>query len=290
MKKNIRLIILIGVVLVFAIALSISKISGTQTAENLSVQAAPNQVGPQVVAQNPVAGQRLDLSPKIQITFDRDMDQGKTGNAFSLLGPDNQPVAGQSTWSGARTFTFTPTSKLEPASTYLGVFSTSATALDGTSPKEAIQMNFTTVEGLKVGQVFPIADAEDVDPTTNITVIFNHPVVPITIQEEQGNLPQPIVAASEGTRTMGQFVGVCVSAGPSSIKRNPLYGPRGSRIERYNWQRVGAFLCFAIHHACAGRFPFCLEEWSTESEVGQCPKCFTGSGFHHYVPSTDEFR
>ena len=91
------------------------------------------------------------------------MDQGKTSNAFSLLGPDNQPVAGQSAWSDARTFDFTPTSKLEPASTYLGVFSTSAAALDGTSPKENIQLNFTTVEGLKVGQVFPIADAEDVD-------------------------------------------------------------------------------------------------------------------------------
>jgi len=205
MKKNLRLIVLIGVVLFFAIALSVSKISGTQTAENLSVQAAPNQVGPQVVAQNPVAGQRLDLSPKIQITFDRDMDRDKTGNAFSLLGPDNQPVAGQTAWRGARTFEFTPTSKLEPASTYLGVFSTSATALDGTSPKEAIQFNFTTAEGLKVGQVFPTADAEDVDATTNITVIFNHPVVPITIQEEQGNLPQPIELSPQ-VKGQGQWV------------------------------------------------------------------------------------
>jgi uncharacterized protein YfaS (alpha-2-macroglobulin family) len=205
MKKNLRLIVLIGVTLFFAIALSVSKISGTQTAENLSVQAAPSQVGPQVIAQNPVAGQRLDLSPTIQVTFDRDMDQGKTSNAFSLLGPDNQPVAGQSAWSGARTFEFTPTSKLEPASTYLGVFSTSAAALDGTSPKENIQLNFTTIEGLKVGQVFPIADAEDVDSTTNITVIFNHPVVPITIQEEQSSLPQPIELSPQ-VKGQGQWV------------------------------------------------------------------------------------
>jgi uncharacterized protein YfaS (alpha-2-macroglobulin family) len=205
MKKNLRLIVLIGVVLLFVIALSVSKISGTHTAENLSVQAAPSQIGPLVVAQNPVAGQRMDLSPRIQIIFDRDMDRDKTGNAFSFLGPDNQPVAGQSAWSGVRTFTFTPTSKLEPASTYLGVFSTSATAVDGTSPKENIQLNFTTVEGLKVGQVFPIADAEDVDATTNITVIFNHPVVPIAIQEEQSNLPQPIELSPQ-VKGQGQWV------------------------------------------------------------------------------------
>ena len=205
MKKNLRLIALIGVVLLFAIVLSASKFSGTPSPANLSVQAIPNQVGPQVIAQNPVAGQRLNLSPTIQITFDRDMDQTKTSKAFSLLGPDNQPVAGQSAWSDARTFEFTPTSKLEPASTYLGVFSTSATALDGTSPKENIQLNFTTVEGLKVGQVFPIADAEDVDSTTNITVIFNHPVVPITIQEEQSSLPQPIELSPQ-VKGQGQWV------------------------------------------------------------------------------------
>jgi uncharacterized protein YfaS (alpha-2-macroglobulin family) len=205
MKKNLRLILLVGVVLLFAIAFSVSKISGIQSPENLSVQASPSQTGPQIVAQDPVAGQRLGLSPTIQITFDRDMDQAKTSNAFSLLGPDGKPVAGQWAWRGARTFGFTPNSKLEPASTYLAAFSTSAVALDGTSPKENIELNFTTVEGLKVGQVFPIADAEDVDPTTNITVIFNHPVVPITIQEEQSSLPQPIELSPQ-VRGTGQWV------------------------------------------------------------------------------------
>ena len=119
MKKKLRLVVLIGVVLFFVIVLSVAKFSGMQSPENLSVQAIPIQVGPQIIAQNPVAGQRLDLSPTIQITFDRDMNQEKTSDAFSLLGPDNQSVAGQSAWSGARTFTFTPTSKLEPASNYI---------------------------------------------------------------------------------------------------------------------------------------------------------------------------
>src|ERR1700690_1258818 len=205
MKKNLHWILLASIVLLFVIILSIKKPSGKLAPENLSVQATPNQTGPKIIAQNPIAGQRLDLSPTIQLTVDRDMNQDKTDKSFSLLGADNKPVSVQSAWRGARTFEFTPTSKLEPASNYTGVFSTSATALDGTSPKENIQLIFTTVEGLKVGQVFPIADAEDVDSTTNITVIFNHPVVPLTIQEEQNSLPQPI-ELSPPTQGTGQWV------------------------------------------------------------------------------------
>ncbi len=201
-KKNLKLIVPIVVILFFAIALSISKL---QANENLSVQAQPKQVGPQITAQNPIAGQRLDLSGTIQITFDRDMNRDKTGAAFSLLGPDGKAVAGKLSWLDARTFEFTPNSKLEPAATYRGIFSTSAAALDGTSPTDAIEVDFTTTESLEVGQVFPTADAEDIDQTTNITVIFNHPIVPLTIKEEQTGLPQP-VEFSPQVAGQGQWV------------------------------------------------------------------------------------
>ena len=205
MKKNLRLTILICVVLFFAVALSVSKVSNPQATEPLSVQVTPNRVGLQVIAQNPIAGQRLDLSPNIQIAFDRDMNRDKTGLAFSLLGPDQKPVSGKVTWLDARTFEFTPDSKLEPASTYRGIFSTSAAALDGTSPTDAIELNFTTTESLEVGQVFPAADAEDIDQKTNITVIFNHPIVPLTIKEEQAGLPQPL-ELSPRVAGQGQWV------------------------------------------------------------------------------------
>ena len=41
----------------------------------LSIEAEPT--GPQVIAQNPIEGQRLDLSSAIEITFDRDMDKAQ---------------------------------------------------------------------------------------------------------------------------------------------------------------------------------------------------------------------
>ena len=43
-----------------------------------------------------------------------------------------------------------------------------------------------------MAQVFPAQDTQEVDLNTSITVIFNHPVVPVTIVEEQSKLPQPL--------------------------------------------------------------------------------------------------
>jgi alpha-2-macroglobulin len=205
MSKRLRLILSLSVVLLFAIVLSLSKVAQPAAPQVLSVKVEQAQVGPHIVAQDPIAGQRLDLSPVLQFTFDRDMDREKTAQAFSLLGPDQKAVAGKADWRDARTMEFTPDAKLEPASTYKAVFSTQAAAIDKTSPTENIELNFTTAENLEVGQVFPAADAEDIDGNTNITVIFNRAVVPLNITEEQGNLPQPLELTPQ-VKGQGQWV------------------------------------------------------------------------------------
>ena len=161
--------------------------------------------GPQVIGQEPLTGERLDLSPVIQFTFDRDMDQAKTADSFALLGPDEKPVPGKGTWLDARTFSFKPDSKLQPSTAYKAIFSTDTTATDGTSPQAAIELDFQSVDALAVGQTFPVTDAEDIDPTTTVTVIFNRPVVPINIKEEQSDLPQPI-EISPATDGQGEWV------------------------------------------------------------------------------------
>ena len=157
-----------------------------------AVEATAKEVGPQVVAQDPVAGQRLPLSPDIHITFDRPMDREKTAGAFSLRDAEGNPIAGKTSWIDDRTLEFVPDAPLNPASGYRGVLSTSAASTDGTSPADPIELSFTTAESLQVSQVFPVADAENIDQKTSVTVIFNHPVVPLTIREEQGGLPQPV--------------------------------------------------------------------------------------------------
>ena len=105
----------------------------------------------------------------------------------------------------ARTFEFTPNSALKPATRYRLAFTSSAAAADGATVADPIQLDFTTAEALEVAQVFPTADAEDIDRKTNLTVIFNHPVVPLMINEEQSSLPQP-VELSPSVAGQGQWV------------------------------------------------------------------------------------
>jgi len=162
-----------------------------------TVQLQQEPVGPYLVGQNPSEGQRLELSSAIEFTFDRDMDPTKTANAFSLLDSHNKPVSGKKTWVKPDTFSFRPDSPLEPSTTYKATFSTSAIGSDGESLQDEIRINFTTIDLLAVGQVFPVDRTEDIDPGTNITVIFNHPVVPLQIKEEQTDLPQPLIISPE---------------------------------------------------------------------------------------------
>ncbi len=188
MNKTLTRLLYATIILAFIL----SSCTGLQPAPTLPVKVDQAQVGPSIVAQQPLEGQRLDLKPEIQFVFDRDMDQAKTTQAFTLLGPDEKPVPGKAAWSDPRTFTFRPDPKLQPGSAYKATFTTSAVSLDGKSPLEDIQFKFMTTEALAVGQVFPADAAEAVEMGTNITVIFNHPVVPVTIEEEQGKLPQPL--------------------------------------------------------------------------------------------------
>lgn len=167
------------------------------TKELPSIQVQQDQVGPYLVGQNPPAGQRLELLPSLEFTFDREMDETKTAEAFTLLDAKDKSVSGEKIWLDAKTLTFKPDSKLEPSSAYKAIFSTSAISLDGQALQEEIRLDLTTIDPLAVGQVFPVDRAEDIDPATNITVIFNHPVVPLQIEEEQSDLPQPLIISPE---------------------------------------------------------------------------------------------
>ncbi len=174
-----------------------------------NVQVQKEQLGPYLVGQNPPAGQRLELSSAIQFIFDRAMDQTKTADAFTLLDPTDQPVPVKIKWLDPQTFTFEPDSQLEPSAVYEAIFSTSAIGLDGKQLQEELRVEFTTIDSLAVGQVFPIDGAEELDPATNITVIFNHPVVPLRIEEEQTDLPQPLKFSPE-VAGQGEWVNLSV--------------------------------------------------------------------------------
>jgi uncharacterized protein YfaS (alpha-2-macroglobulin family) len=206
--NNKKILRALGILVAIVLALVLSK---SIFYDNAPLSIKPQPTGPHVVAQNPMEGQRLDLSAPIKIQFDRDMEQTKTGDSFSLLanpstgsGQAQKAVPGQLTWDNAQTLTFTPDAPLDPGTVYTATI-TEATAKNGTSAKEKIEIEFKTIEALAVAQVFPAQDTQEVDLNTSITVIFNHPVVPVTIIEEQSKLPQPLKFTPE-VKGKGEWV------------------------------------------------------------------------------------
>ena len=43
-----------------------------------------------------------------------------------------------------------------------------------------------------VAEVLPVDGAQQIDPQTPITIVFNRPIVPLTILEEREDLPDPL--------------------------------------------------------------------------------------------------
>lgn len=182
--NNKKLVRILGILITVAIVFTL-----LPNETNLSIESQTS--APRVIAQNPIAGQRLNLDSTFEIIFDKEMDQAKTAEAFALLA-SSEPVSGKVTWSNAQTLVFTPAKKLLPSTTYTAIINTNALALDGSAPQEIIQLEFTTVDALIVSQALPANDSTDIDLNANITVIFSQPVAPLSIEEEQADLPQPL--------------------------------------------------------------------------------------------------
>ena len=168
--------------------------SPTPTLPPLSVdvnQARADQSA-RLLSQIPSAGQRLNLLPVITLVFDRDMDQRILASAWTFSDSANDPIPGSVEMPDARTFRFTPGAKLAADSEYSGIFSTFAKDASGKALSDPIRIKFRTVSAMAVGETMPANGASDIDPSTSITVVFNRPVVPVMLVEDQASLPQPL--------------------------------------------------------------------------------------------------
>jgi uncharacterized protein YfaS (alpha-2-macroglobulin family) len=145
-------------------------------------------IPPVVIQRTPEAGERLSPTGEIELVFDRAMDQPSVASAFQL-----QPsVAGTVTWPDDRTMVFRPGSALPLDTTFDAALTQRARAADGAPLAQPYQFRFVTQGNLEVGQTIPAAQAQEVDPNTIVTVLFNRPVVPLTTLSQQAALPQPL--------------------------------------------------------------------------------------------------
>ncbi|NJM42650.1 MAG: Ig-like domain-containing protein, partial [Anaerolineae bacterium] len=157
-----------------------------------------NEVSPIIVSRSPENGERLAPSGAIRLVFDRAMNQDSVASALQIT----PRVEGKLSWTNNRTATFTPNAALPRNTVFDVAITQDARAFDGARLSAPYQFRLTTQGNLEVGQTIPADGANDVDPDTRITVLFNRPVVPLTTIAQQAGLPQPLscTPAIEGTQ------------------------------------------------------------------------------------------
>ncbi|CAG0935203.1 Alpha-2-macroglobulin [Thermoflexales bacterium] len=155
---------------------------------------------PQVIDQNPVAGQEAAPDGGIQLIFDRAMDRSAVESAFQVY-PETK---GTFNWKDDRTVVFTPAEKLARAGLYDVVVDQRAKDANGAPLNQAYQFRFATAGFLEVAQVMPAQGTSDAEAATKITVIFNRPVVPLTNLAALESFPQPVKLNIDGQAVEGR--------------------------------------------------------------------------------------
>ncbi|MCA9911850.1 MAG: Ig-like domain-containing protein, partial [Anaerolineae bacterium] len=152
----------------------------------------------QVVDTEPLTGQELELDGSITVYFDRNLNCETVMPAFRIV-PE---IVGNLDCAG-NAITFTPDAGFERAATYRIAFDKSLEGADGSHLLEPYVLELDTVGFIAVSETFPAPDSVDIEPDTTLTIIFNRPVVPLTILEDRGDLPDPltITPSIEGTGT-----------------------------------------------------------------------------------------
>ena len=168
-----------------------TKIPTSTNIPELSVEVGQINENIQIIQSNPIEGERLGISSPIKYTFNQDIDSASASQSWSFTN-GSEEIDGQITWSDKRTFIFTPAQQLTPNTPYYASFSTALTTADGISLNDLIAFEYTTEEPIAVSQTFPEDKTEEVETSATITVIFNRPIVPLLIEEEQIDLPQPL--------------------------------------------------------------------------------------------------
>ncbi len=166
---------------------------------------------PQVIAQAPNGGQSIARDGTVSVSFDQPMNREKTASAWKMVGPQDTPVDGQIAWPDDHTLQFKPSALLAYGETYQASLSTGATSAQGVALQSPFDFQVNTVSPLQVSQVFPADGTTDVENKAVITVIFNRPVAPLVIAEEQQNLPNPL-SISPAVSGSGQWVNTSIYA------------------------------------------------------------------------------
>ncbi|MFW5713805.1 MAG: Ig-like domain-containing protein [Brevefilum sp.] len=133
-----------------------------------------------MIAIDPLPNTVIDLNQSISLHFNQPMDKNSVEAAIHF-----QPgISGRFSWEDEKTVTFTPEQSLSAGGNINLTLDTSAQAMNELNLPEPFEVEFSTAEPLRILQVFPEDDTQDVDPQSVVFVAFNQPVVPLGAESE----------------------------------------------------------------------------------------------------------
>lgn len=165
----------------------------------------PANLPPALVETQPPAGSILSLNGSLIFYFNQPMVENLTEAAFQM----SPAVEGTFTWLDAATLQFAPDATLPAGMPLVVTINTGATASNGQSLAEAIQVNFQTANPLHVVETLPGHGSQDVDPTSAVVVVFDQPVV--SLEVEPGSSPaaftlEPAAAGQGGWLNTSTYI------------------------------------------------------------------------------------
>ncbi len=146
---------------------------------------------PIVVNRVPERGEEQGTGSPIVVSFDKPMDRESVETAFAI----SPKVNGAFKWNDASTLLqFVPAGDgFARGAAYNVTLAATAKAANGKTLGQVLAFTFKAVGFLDVTQVLPADEAQDVDPKSDITIMFNRPVVPLVSASDQSKLPNPLV-------------------------------------------------------------------------------------------------
>lgn len=225
-KKSPRIIliilILVGVFIVclfFALRKS-PEISSTLAPEDTSTPSGAELVeivdsetplAPKIIDIQPEKGKELSLSGTISVQFDQPMNTEVVEGVLIVTDDKGKQISGDVTWEENDTLAFVPQDTLKKNSVYEVHVTDKAVSAKGVALSDPVSYLYDTPGELIISQVFPTDGSIDIANNAVITVIFNRPVVPLVIYEEQSDLPSP-VEISPSISGQGEWINSSVFA------------------------------------------------------------------------------
>lgn len=174
-----------SVIVFILLSLTLPQLLAQQGDTNTNEPVTTNSIL-QLVDTEPATGAELGLDMPITLYFDRPLDCETVGESISTT----PFIAGSLTCDGT-SITLTPDNDYNRADTVGVTLDTNLRGIDGAQLFESIILDFNTVGFVQISETFPSDGTLDMELDTSITVIFNRPIVPLTIFDEN-NLINPL--------------------------------------------------------------------------------------------------